>query len=227
MKTRSSAKSERARKAARKERRKMTMDKQEQNTARQKEEGRLRREAGVVAEVRKKRPNKISLKGTEKVDSTILKVLGKTPKSKVTALARGKREASKVVAQEERSSRISRKIIHEKMQERKRSKLPKKNSVEKKQPVCQVLPCVDLGPDLDADGPHFGNADGAVALVWPLGPDCSEPGSGDEAWALPIQAPLEPMPPCTELFQVRQKQVTETKIPNGSYIVSSFTAILN
>ena len=191
----SSAKSERARKAARKEKKLKMTDKQEQNTARQKEEGRLRREAGVVAEVRKKRPNKISMKGTEKVDSTILKVLGKSPKSKVTAVAkgRGKREASKVVAQEERSSRISRKIIHEKMQERKkRSKLP-------------VLPCVDLGPDLDADGPHFGNADGAMALVWPLGPDCSEPGSGDEAWALPIQAPLEPMPPCLELFQVRQK----------------------
>ena len=207
MKTRSSAKSERARKAAREEKRLKMTDKQEQNAAVQKEKERLRREAGVVAEVRKKRPNKISLKGTEKVDSTILKVLGKSPKSKVTALAkgRGKREAPKVVAQEERSSRISRKIIHEKMQERKRSKLPKKNSVEKKQPVYQVLPCVDLGPDLDADGPHFGNADGAVALVWPLGPDCSEPGSGDEAWALPIQAPLEPIPPCTELFQVRQK----------------------
>ena len=230
MKKRSSAKSERARKAARKERRKTTMDKQEQNTARQKEEGRLRREAGVIAEVRKKRPNKISLKGTEKVDSTILKVLGKSPKSKVTPVAkgRGKSEAPKVVAQEQNFSRILRKITHEKMQERKnRLKLPEKKTVEKKQPVCQVLPCVDLGPDLDADGPHFGNADGAVALVWPLGPDCSEPGSGDEAWALPIQAPLEPMPPCTELFQVRQKQVTETKIPNGSYIISSFTAILN
>ena len=121
MKTRSSTKSERARKAAREERRKTTKHKQEQNTAMQKEEGRLRREAGVVAEVRKRRPNKLRMKGTEMVDSTILKVLGKSPKSKVTALAkgRGKREAPKVVAQEERSSRISRKIIHEKMQERK------------------------------------------------------------------------------------------------------------
>ena len=191
----SSAKSERARKAAREERKKVIQKKQEQNAAKQKEEERLRKEAGVVAEVRKKRPNNISIKGTEKVDSTILKVLGKSPKSKVAAVAksRGKREASKVVPQEKKSSRISRKIIHEKMQERKkRSKSP-------------VLPCVDLGPDLDADGPHFGNADGAMALVWPLGPDCSEPGSGDEAWALPIQAPLEPMPPCLELFQVRQK----------------------
>jgi hypothetical protein len=208
VKTRSSAKSERARKAAKEERRKTTKRKQEQNTAMQKEEGRLRREAGVVAEVRKRRPNKLRMKGTEMVDSTILKVLGKSPKSKVTALAkgRGKREAPKVVAQEERSSRISRKIIHEKMQERKkRSKLPEKKSVEKKQPVCQVLPCVDLGPDYDAEGGNFCNDDGAVALEWPLGPDCTEPGSGDEASALPIQAPLELMPPCMELSQVRQK----------------------
>ena len=191
VKTRSSAKSERARKAAKEERKKVIKKKQEQNAAKQKEEERLRKEAGVVAEVRKKRPNNISIKGTEKVDSTILKVLGKSPKSKVAAVAksRGKREASKVVPQEEK---FSRKIIHEKMQERKkRSKSP-------------VLPCVDLGPDLDADGPYFGNADGAMALVWPLGPDCSEPGSG-EAGALSIQAPMEPMPPCMELFQVRQK----------------------
>ena len=203
MKKRSSAKSERARKAARKERRKTTMDKQEQNTARQKEEGRLRREAGVV-EVRKKRPNKISMKGTEKVDSTILKVLGKSPKSKVTLVAKGrcKSEASKVVAQEQNSSRILRKITHEKMQERKkRLKFPEKKTAEKK----QVLPCVDLGPDYDAEGGNFCNGDGAVALAWPLGPDCTEPGSGDEASALPIQAPLELMPPCMELFQVRQK----------------------
>ena len=195
MKTRSSAKSERARKAARAEKKLKMEEKQEQNTAVQKEKERLRKEAGVVAEVRKRRPNKLRMKGTEMVDSTILKVLGKSPKSKVTAVAKGrrKREALKVVAQEEKGSRISRKITHEKMQERKkRSKSP-------------VLPCVDLGPDLDADGQHFGNADGAMALVWPLGPDCSEPGSGDEAWALPIQAPPEPMPPCLELFQVRQK----------------------
>ena len=208
MKTRSSAKSERARKAAREVKKLKMTDKQEQNTARQKEEGRLRREAGVVAEVKKKRPNKISMKGTEKVDSTILKVLGKSPKSKVTLVAKGrcKSEAPKVVAQEQNSSRILRKITHEKMQERKnRLKLPEKKTVEKKQPVCQVLPCVDLGPDYDAEGGNFCNGDGAVALAWPLGPDCTEPGSDDEAWALPIQAPLELMPPCMELSQVRQK----------------------
>ena len=204
MKTRSSAKSERARKAARAEKKLKMEEKQEQNAAVQKEKERLRKEAGVVAEVRKKWPNKISMKGTEKVDSTILKVLGKSPKSKVTPVAkgRGKSEAPKVVAQEQNSSRILRKITHEKMQERKkRLKFPEKKTAEKK----QVLPCVDLGPDYDAEGGNFCNGDGAVALAWPLGPDCTEPGSGDEAWALPIQAPLELMPPCMELSQVRQK----------------------
>ena len=54
MKTRSSAKSERARKAAREEKKLKMEEKQEQNAAVQKEKERLRKEAGVVAEVRKK-----------------------------------------------------------------------------------------------------------------------------------------------------------------------------
>ena len=109
---------------------------------REKEKERLRREAGVVAEVKKKRPNKISMKGTEKVDSTILKVLGKSPKSKVTLVAKGrcKSEAPKVVAQEQNSSRILRKITHEKMQQRKkRLKFPEKKTGKNESQVIKIM----------------------------------------------------------------------------------------
>ena len=108
------------------------------------------------------------------VDSTILKILGRTPKSKVTSKGRDKREAATVVAPEKKSVPILRKIIHEKMQERKKkpklsavkplvTKLPVQQhsqltesaanmdqTVEEKQlkaDVCEVVPCVSLGPD--------------------------------------------------------------------------------
>ena len=107
------------------------------------------------------------------VDSTILKILGRTPKSQVTTKGRGKREAPPVVAPKKKSVPILRKITHEKMQERKKkSKLPatatlatmlpgKQHSqltestakmdktVEEKQEadVCEVVPFVSLGPD--------------------------------------------------------------------------------
>ena len=71
-----------------------------------------------------------------------------------------------------------------------------KQALEEKQLVEQVLeekqPCVnvgpmeqpcflfDVGPDLEADGEPLGNGDGAETLTWPIGPDCTAPGSGDE-----------------------------------------------
>ena len=108
------------------------------------------------------------------VDSTILKILGRTPKSKVTPKGIVKREVPKVVAPAKKSVPILRKIIHEKMQERKKKpKLPATKPLEMKRPVqqncqltesaanlgktaeegqpkadvCQVVPCVDLGPN--------------------------------------------------------------------------------
>ena len=56
----------------------------------------------------------------------------------------------------------------------------------------------DLGADYEAEGGHFGQGDGAVALAWPLGPDCD----GTAEQPLSIQTPLEPVPPCN---QVRRK----------------------
>ena len=76
--------------------------------------------------------------------------------------------------------------------------------IEEKQP-CVEDGCVerprfafDLGADYEAEGGHFGQGDGAVALAWPLGPDCD----GTAEQPLSIQTPLEPAPPCN---QVRRK----------------------
>ena len=51
----------------------------------------------------------------------------------------------------------------------------------------QFPPMVDVGADYEADGGQCSSGDGAVEMSWPL----------------PIQAQLEPMPPCMEFYQVR------------------------
>ena len=54
---------------------------------------------------------------------------------------------------------------------------------------CKLVPIVDVGPDYEADGGLCGSGEGASELAWPL----------------PIQAPLEPMPPCMQFYQVRRQ----------------------
>ena len=77
--------------------------------------------------------------------------------------------------------------------------------MEEKQPCveegCVEQPCFafDLGADYEAEGGHCGQGDGAVALAWPLGPDCD--GEAELARPLSNQTLLEPTPPC----QVRTK----------------------
>ena len=68
-------------------------------------------------------------------------------------------------------------------------------------PVYQFPPIVDVGADYEADGGQCSSGDGAVEMSWPL----------------PVQAPVEPMPPCMEFYQVRkQKLITElTQILQG------------
>ena len=185
----SSAKSERARKVRMEERERKMREKQKECAAKQKEcaarrkeEERLREEARGDAEVEEaasfdERPISKPKNGRNEaalVDSTILKILGRTPKSKVTPKGIVKREVPKVVAPAKKSVPILRKIIHEKMQERKKKpKLPATKPLEMKRPVqqnsqltesaanlgktaeegqpkadvCQVVPCVDLGPN--------------------------------------------------------------------------------
>ena len=181
--TKSSAKSERARKARREERKRIMREKQKECAARRKEKERLSEEArdgseeseGASFDERSNsKPKKNGRNEAVLVDSTILKILGRTPKSQVTSKGRGKREAPPVVAPKKKSVPILRKITHEKMQERKKkSKLPATatlatklpgqqhsqltestakmdKTVEEKQlkaDVCEVVPCVSLGPD--------------------------------------------------------------------------------
>ena len=144
----SSAKSERARKAEQR-RRKETEEgrKEEEEKKKKKKDRRWRRRkarkdrdaARSIEGERKEEPE-----GAEKVDSTILKILRKSPKPKVAqpGKVRGKREPPMVVAREQKSSPIMRNIAHERMQERrKRSmRLPGTETVEKKQPIIQVSP---------------------------------------------------------------------------------------
>ena len=54
---------------------------------------------------------------------------------------------------------------------------------------CKLVPIVDVGPDYEADGGLCGSGVGASELAWPL----------------PVQAPLEPMPPCMAFYQVRRR----------------------
>ena len=54
---------------------------------------------------------------------------------------------------------------------------------------CKLVPMVDVGPDYEAEGGLCGSGVGASELAWPL----------------PVQAPLEPMPPCMAFYQVRRQ----------------------
>jgi len=62
-----------------------------------------------------------------------------------------------------------------------------KTEEEKQVKAVQEVPIIDIGPDYEAEGRHCSSGDGAEEMSWPL----------------PIQAPLEPMPPCMEFYQVR------------------------
>ena len=65
-----------------------------------------------------------------------------------------------------------------------------KTEEEKQVEAVHEVPIVDIGPDSEAEGRHCSSGDGAEDMVWPL----------------PIQAPLEPMPPCMDFYQVRIKR---------------------
>ena len=55
----------------------------------------------------------------------------------------------------------------------------------------KLVPIVDVGPDYDADGGLCSSGRGVEAT--------------ELAWPLPIQAPLQPMPPCMEFYQVKRQ----------------------
>ena len=191
------------------------------------EEKQRKKEAGEPLVTKKKAKRDLkSHHGAEKVDATILKLLGKSHKScKKVGPLKSKKSDMKV---EEVAAPKWRNGMREERREswsaraqlRKRTPCPKnlvktkatvsgqivicseqktskesyskedetKTAEEKKvEAAHQVPPIVDVGADYEADGGQCSSGDGAVEMSWPL----------------PIQAPVEPMPPCMEFYQVR------------------------
>ena len=163
--------------------------------------------------------------GVEQVDATILKVLGRSYKSckrvapkikksdlQVEELAAPKwrpgmreerpeswcaraqlrKRASRAKKLVKTEAAVSGQIVicsEQKTSTKSYSKEGETKTVEEKKAEAahQVPPIVDVGADYEADGGQCSSGDGAVEMSWPL----------------PIQAQLEPMPPCMEFYQVR------------------------
>ena len=208
-KVKTRAEAERMRKSKRLERQ-MRREARLQKRADQREEEKQRRaDNGEPPVTKSKKCARTNNYGTEEVDAIILKVLGRSQKSrKVESKSRVKRVEKPEMAQPK-----WRHGMREERHEGRYVKAKEKKSpvqcppaskveselkvVEEKQggeaEVHQVVSIVDLGSDYGADGGEVSNGDGALELVWPL----------------PIQSPLEPMPVCMEFYKVRkQKQVT-------------------
>ena len=163
--------------------------------------------------------------GGEQVDATILKVLGRSyksckrvaPKIKKSDLqveevgapkwrpgmreerleswcarAQLRKRASRAKKLVKKEAAVSEQIVICSEQKTCKEPLSKedetKTAEEKKvEAAHQFPPIVDVGADYEADGGQCSSGDGAVEMSWPL----------------PIQAPVEPMPPCMEFYQVR------------------------
>ena len=224
-KVKSRAVAEKERKNKRPERQKEREKWLQRRAKRRAEEKKSRAERGEPEEKKAKKGARKSNHGTEQIDATILKVLGRSRKTKKVA-SKPKAEKVEVVGPKWRHGMREEK--HEVCTGRKKgiNKLkasqvsPSKDNLDKtktleerqlKSDVCQVLPIVDVGPDHQADGGHSeGNGDEAEAPAWPLGSDCAAPSSGEEAAELaspqPAQNPLNPEAFCQKFFQVRSKQ---------------------
>ena len=224
-KVKSRAVAEKERKNKRPERQKEREKWLQRRAKRRAEEKKSRAERGEPEEKKAKKGARKSNLGTEQIDATILKVLGRSRKTKKVA-SKPKAEKVEVVGPKWRHGMREEK--HEVCTGRKKgiNKLkasqvsPSKDNLDKtktleerqlKSDVCQVLPIVDVGPDHQADGGHSeGNGDEAEAPAWPLGSDCAAPSGGEEAAELaspqPAQNPLNPEAFCQKFFQVRSKQ---------------------
>ena len=154
-------------------------------TQRREEEKQRKEEAGesLVANKKAKRLLK-SRHGAEQVDATILRLLGRSYKS-----------CKKVAPKSKNSDRKVEEVAAAKwrhgMREERRESWSARAQLRRRTPCAKKLvKIVDIGPDYEAEGRHCSSGDGAAEMVWPL----------------PIQAPIEPMPPCMEFYQVRIKR---------------------
>ena len=220
----SRAKAEKTRKNQREdreaERQRRRKEKLSRRAARREEKKLSRAERGEPEVMKAKKSTRKSSHGTEEVDAIILKVLGRSRKTKKVG---PKLKAEKVgvagpkwrhgMREERHESRTVEKKGSKKPRTSKMSPSPDqaKTFVEKqpKADICQVLPIVDVGPDYEADGGHFGHGGGAAALARPVRPDCAAPSGGEEAAELaspqPAQNLLDPEAFCLKFYQVRRK----------------------
>ena len=151
--------------------------------AQRREEERQRKEEAGESLVAKKKAKRLlkSRHGAEQVDATILRLLGRSYKS-----------CKKVAPKSKNSDRKVQEVTAAKwrhgMREERRESWSARAQLRRRTPCAKKLvKIVDIGPDYEAEGRHCSSVDGAEEMVWPL----------------PIQAPLEPMPPCMEFNQVR------------------------
>ena len=198
-KVKSRALAERTRQRRKAERKTRRKERLERRAVRREDEKLRRAENGEPPVTKAKKCVRKSNHGTEKVDATILKVLGRAPKCrKVASKSRAEKVETPEVAGPKwrhgmREERHEGRCVKAKREKKSPAVQSEPKVVEEKQggeaEVRQVVPIVDVGPDYGADGGEFSNGDGAVELVWPL----------------PIQSPLEPMPLCMEFYKVRKQ----------------------
>ena len=228
-KVKSRAEAERARKSARKERRERRAARLQRRAARKEEEKQRRAESGEpqVTKIRIKRDLK-SHHGTESVDITILKLLGKSHKSKKVA-GKGKTnevEKNMVGTQQGQEGAKWKPGMREEPSEgwQEERKLKQQAEVEsstkkKKSPELHtetvpktsesgvgVVP-EDLGPDIETDlhwDPHKAAGSCSQETLLDSPPTPSLFSDVPSSPTIPTHSPLEPMPPCMEFYQVRR-----------------------
>ena len=215
-KVKSRAEAERTRKSEKAERKKMRAARLQRRAARREEEKQRRAERGepLVTKTRSKRDPK-SHHGTESVDTTILKLLGKSHKSKKVA-GKGKTnkvEKKKIETQQGPEGTKWKPGMREEpregwQEERKLKQQAEVESSSKKKKTTagshsqQTLPDFPPTPSPPSDVPP-------------------SPTFHPEA-----TASIPPMPPCMEFYQVRRKQVTLSLTRIHGYNIFSFFAVI-
>ena len=218
---------ERARKAGKLERKNKRKARLQRRADRREEEKQRRAESGEpqVTKTKSKRDPK-SNHGTESVDATILKLLGKSHKFKKVA-GKGKNgvvEKKKVQTQQETGEAKWRPGMRREagegwQEERKlRQQAEAKRTSKKEKTTDSTMPKTsDTKVFRGVEEKQGGKTDAQqVVPIVDGGSDHEADGghcsSGDGApeveWPQCDQTPLEPMPPCMNFYQVRRKEVT-------------------
>ena len=228
-KVKSRAEAERVRKSKRAARKVTREARLERRADKREEEKQRRAEKGEpeVTKTRTKRDPK-SHHGTESVDITILKLLGKSQKSKKVA---GKGKASGVEKKKVETQKWKPGMREEPregwQEERKLKQEAEKQKQKKKLGVGVVLE--DLGSDHEADlhwDPHEAAGSCSQETLPDSPPTPNVFSDVPSSSTIPMHSPLEPMPPCMEFYQVRIKQVTVLLNQIHCYFTVSFFTVV-